>query len=112
MSDRIAVMNAGVLHQVGAPREIYRRPTTSFVARFIGRSNVLLGTVEETGAEQIAVRLSGGEVLLAPVAEGTLSADVAVGDDVALSVRPRRCASNPRPPRAAPTWERSARQSG
>src|SRR5699024_9215490 len=56
MSDRIAVMNAGVLHQVGAPREIYRRPTTSFVARFIGRSNVLLGTVEETGAEQIAVR--------------------------------------------------------
>ena len=97
MSDRIAVMNAGVLHQVGAPREIYRRPTTSFVARFIGRSNVLLGTVEETGAEQIAVRLSGGEVLLAPVAEGTLSADVAVGDDVALSVRPETMRIEPAP---------------
>ena len=97
MSDRIAVMNAGVLHQVGAPREIYRRPTTSFVARFIGRSNVLLGTVEETGTDQIAVRLSGGEVLLAPVAEGTLSADVAVGDAVALSVRPETMRIEPAP---------------
>ncbi|WP_062948292.1 ABC transporter ATP-binding protein [Brachybacterium sp. sponge] len=88
MSDRIAVMNAGVLHQVGAPREIYRRPATSFVARFIGRSNVLSGTVEEAGTERLSVRLDGGEVLQAPVSEGALSARVAGGDAVALSVRP------------------------
>ena len=88
MSDRIAVMNAGVLHQVGAPREIYRRPATSFVARFIGRSNVLPGTVEEVQAHRLAVRLERGEVLHAPIVEGTLSAEVAVGDAVALSARP------------------------
>src|SRR5699024_7936318 len=88
MSDRIAVMDAGVLHQVGTPREIYRRPATSFVARFIGRSNVLEGTVEETEASRLAVRLQGGEVLFAPVAAETVSSRVAVGDQVALSLRP------------------------
>ena len=88
MSDRIAVMDAGVLHQVGAPREIYRRPATSFVARFIGRSNVLEGAVEDTGSSRLAVRLDGGEVLYAPVVAETLSAQVTVGDQIALSLRP------------------------
>ncbi len=97
MSDRIAVMNAGVLHQVGAPREIYRRPATSFVARFIGRSNVLPGVVEHVEPACIAVRLDGGEILQAPVAEGTLSADVVVGDEVALSVRPETVRLEPAP---------------
>src|SRR5207237_3305948 len=39
MSDRIAVMNAGRIEQVGSPSEIYERPATSFVADFIGRMN-------------------------------------------------------------------------
>src|SRR5690625_5517842 len=81
-------MNAGVLHQVGAPREIYRRPATSFVARFIGRSNVLAGTVEEVEPSRLAVRLDGGEVLFAPIVAETLSARVSAGDQIALSVRP------------------------
>ncbi len=41
MSDRIAVMDEGVVEQVAAPRELYERPATSFVAGFIGVSNVL-----------------------------------------------------------------------
>jgi len=41
MSDRIAVMNAGRIEQVGAPAEIYERPATRFVAEFIGRMNFL-----------------------------------------------------------------------
>jgi len=41
MSDRIAVMNLGVLEQIGTPREIYEHPLTSFVARFIGTSNLI-----------------------------------------------------------------------
>jgi spermidine/putrescine transport system ATP-binding protein len=41
MSDRVAVMNAGVLEQVGVPEEIYRRPQTGFVADFVGASNRL-----------------------------------------------------------------------
>jgi spermidine/putrescine transport system ATP-binding protein len=45
MSDRVAVMNAGVLEQVGAPEEVYRRPQTLFVADFVGASNRLPGRV-------------------------------------------------------------------
>ncbi|BBY65540.1 ABC transporter ATP-binding protein [Mycolicibacterium helvum] len=41
MSDRIAVMNRGVVEQVGSPSEIYNRPTTPFVANFIGKTNLL-----------------------------------------------------------------------
>jgi putative spermidine/putrescine transport system ATP-binding protein len=43
MSDRLAVMNQGRVEQVGSPAEVYERPATSFVAGFVGASNVLLG---------------------------------------------------------------------
>jgi putative spermidine/putrescine transport system ATP-binding protein len=43
MSDRLAVMNAGRIEQVGAPAEVYERPTTSFVAGFVGVSNTISG---------------------------------------------------------------------
>jgi iron(III) transport system ATP-binding protein len=45
LSDRIVVMNRGAIEQVAAPREIYQRPASAFVADFIGRSNFLRGTV-------------------------------------------------------------------
>ncbi|MCW3474946.1 ABC transporter ATP-binding protein [Limobrevibacterium gyesilva] len=48
MSDRIAVMNAGRIEQVGAARDIYERPRTTFVASFIGQCNLLPGTLEGT----------------------------------------------------------------
>lgn len=44
MSDRIAVMNGGILEQIGTPEEIYNFPATRFVADFIGESNILEGT--------------------------------------------------------------------
>ena len=47
MSDRIGVMNAGRLEQVGAPAEIYDRPRTRFVAEFIGEINLIEGAVSE-----------------------------------------------------------------
>ncbi len=62
MSDRIGVMSAGKLLQIGAPREIYDRPANRFVADFIGETNFLTGTVENG-----AVRLPSGDVLAAPV---------------------------------------------
>ena len=46
MSDRIAVMHGGRIEQVGAPEDLYDRPATSFVADFIGTTNLLSGTVE------------------------------------------------------------------
>jgi spermidine/putrescine transport system ATP-binding protein len=53
MSDRIAVMNHGRVEQVSAPVEVYERPTTTFVAGFIGVSNLMPATVVESGVVQL-----------------------------------------------------------
>ena len=45
MADRIVVMNQGAIEQVGTPQEIYRHPTTAFVADFVGSMNFLPGTL-------------------------------------------------------------------
>jgi spermidine/putrescine transport system ATP-binding protein len=61
MADRIAVMNAGRIEQVGEPAEIYRRPRSRFVADFIGESNFFEVTLE-TGAGGVAVLTDGTKV--------------------------------------------------
>src|SRR4026208_1697994 len=55
MSDRIAVFNEGKIEQVGTPADVYERPATSFVAGFVGTSNLLSGEVAKriTGSEQM-----------------------------------------------------------
>ena len=64
LSDRIAVMNAGRIEQLGDPREVYERPATRFVADFVGASTALEGRVVDehtvllTGGQRVAVRLS------------------------------------------------------
>ncbi|HZP75051.1 MAG TPA: ABC transporter ATP-binding protein [Pseudolabrys sp.] len=55
MSDRIAVMNAGVIVQLGTPEEIYERPATRFVAQFVGHTNLFDGK---------AVQVNGGRILV------------------------------------------------
>ncbi|MBM3095210.1 ATP-binding cassette domain-containing protein [Ensifer sp. T173] len=60
MSDRIAVMNAGRIEQIGTPSEIYERPKTRFVAEFVGSANLLPGRV---GASGSAVALDAGITL-------------------------------------------------
>jgi spermidine/putrescine transport system ATP-binding protein len=80
MSDRIAVMDGGVVEQCGTPEEVYERPAKPFVAGFIGISNLMEGTVEDGG-----VRLANGARCAAPVPEG-----VADGTAVQLSVRPEK----------------------
>ena len=59
MSDRIAVMNKGRIEQIADPEEVYDRPSTSFVAGFIGVSNLMPGTVRKTG-ERGEVELDTG----------------------------------------------------
>jgi iron(III) transport system ATP-binding protein len=88
MSDRVAILESGRLHQVAPPREVYHRPATSFVARFIGRSNVLPCTVLGTGPDSVDVRLEDGSLLRAPRVAGTPSGDAAAGDQAAVSLRP------------------------
>jgi iron(III) transport system ATP-binding protein len=52
VSDRIAIMNNGVIQHVGSPREIYQRPENIFVATFIGHSSILTGTLKNNGGKQ------------------------------------------------------------
>jgi spermidine/putrescine transport system ATP-binding protein len=62
MSDRVGVMNGGVIEQVGPPREIYRRPATLFVAKFVGASNCLDATVRRArgaGRYTVALKITG-----------------------------------------------------
>ena len=47
MADTIAVMNRGVIEQMGAPSELYENPKTTFVANFLGQSNLIEGTVQK-----------------------------------------------------------------
>ena len=67
MSDRIAVMNAGRLEQVGAPQAVYEVPATEFVASFLGASNLLDGEVESTNGSLAKIRLHSGVAIDVPV---------------------------------------------
>ena len=68
LSDRVVVMEAGRVEQVGRPEEVYRRPATAFVARFLGRANFLAGVVAQRGADGIVVALDGGLSVVAAAA--------------------------------------------
>ena len=62
MSDRIAVMNEGIIEQLASPMEIYDRPLTKFVAGFIGESNIFDGKVTESANGIIEVETHAGTV--------------------------------------------------
>jgi len=81
MSDRIAVMNAGRIEQIGTPEDIYERPATPFVAQFIGRMNLFAGQVTPSRG----VRILGGSELAASVPD-----DIETGASVHIAVRPER----------------------
>src|SRR5215467_3969804 len=88
ISDRIAVMNEGIIAQVGAPKEIYARPASEFVANFIGRTNLLKGLLaRDIAAEGMAqVKTALGELAcFFPTA-------MTAGNAAALVVRPEHIA--------------------
>lgn len=62
MSDRIAIMNEGVIEQLASPREIYERPLTKFVAGFIGDSNIFDGKVVDVQDENLVVETNAGTI--------------------------------------------------
>jgi spermidine/putrescine ABC transporter ATP-binding subunit len=86
MSDRIAVMRAGRIEQCAAPSDIYLRPSTHFVARFIGSATLLPGTVQgiEGATGLVAIRTAAGTIFAS--AEQTPSP----GTAATLVVRPER----------------------
>ncbi|HWS39352.1 MAG TPA: ABC transporter ATP-binding protein, partial [Actinoplanes sp.] len=85
MSDRIAVMNAGTIEQLGTPREIYERPATRFVAGFIGTSNIVDGTVDRVEQGLAVIGKGDGERVVVRVPDG-----VEAGRGIEVSVRPEK----------------------
>jgi spermidine/putrescine transport system ATP-binding protein len=85
MSDRIAVMSAGSLQQLGAPRDIYEQPRNMFVADFIGDTNLLEVSIDKIANGRAQCHIGGGHELSTDAVDG-----VAVGAKVHLSVRPER----------------------
>ena len=83
VSDRIAVMNAGVIQHVGTPKNIYQRPANLFVSTFIGRSNVMDGKLEAADGKLWLITKSGYKAELNNVQE-----QYQKSQDVVLSVRP------------------------
>jgi len=85
MSDRIAVFNAGSIHQLDTPTELYERPRNAFVAQFIGENNRLPGKVVEVvgGLCRVDLDLGGRATALPVTVDG-------VGVRTVLSVRPER----------------------
>jgi spermidine/putrescine transport system ATP-binding protein len=84
MSDRIAVMRSGRIEQLGAPEELYERPATTFVAGFLGVSNLLDGEVVGRSADAAEVRLADGAVVHVP------SASVNGATAVRVGIRPEK----------------------
>ena len=83
VSDRIAVMNAGVIQHVGTPKNIYQRPANLFVSTFIGRSNIINGKLAVEDGKTMLVAPSGYKAEMTNVLD-----QYKKDQDVIMSVRP------------------------
>ena len=91
MSDRIAVLRAGVIEQIASPEVLYEEPDRSFVARFIGENNRLPGRVTSVRGDICDVDVCGRQVQALRVVP------CRTGDPVLLSIRPERVSIAPEP---------------
>src|SRR5262249_3721464 len=82
LSDRVVVMESGRVEQIGRPEEVYRRPATAFVARFLGRANFLAGSVAEVDAVKTVVAIGGNLSIVAGPRPG-----LGLGQDVHVMIR-------------------------
>jgi spermidine/putrescine transport system ATP-binding protein len=98
MSDRIAVMNRGRVEQCDLPEAVYERPATTFVAGFIGVSNLMPGQVVSANGARSRVKLDAGVEIEAPT-DG-----VASGERCHAVVRPEKLRLDPRDGAAPDGW--------
>jgi spermidine/putrescine transport system ATP-binding protein len=87
MSDRIAVMNNGVIEHLGTPRDIYEFPATKFVAGFIGTSNLFEGVASRVENGHAIIEINPEERIVVSVGD---SASVTVGSPLEVTVRPEK----------------------
>lgn len=83
LSDRVVVMNQGIIEQIGTPIEVYRFPNSRFVANFIGRANFIDGTVLAQHGSELTVRALGESIMLS-----NIKREFHENEHVTLIVRP------------------------
>jgi iron(III) transport system ATP-binding protein len=83
LSDRVVVMNQGLIEQIGSPIEVYRFPNSRFVANFIGRANFIDGTVLAQHGSELTVRALGESITLS-----NIKREFHDDENVTLIVRP------------------------
>jgi iron(III) transport system ATP-binding protein len=87
ISDRIAVMNRGLIEQLGTAEDLYRHPASVFVARFIGRSNLIEAVVTAVSPDRVDLTIAGQ-----PHAVEGAGTNVKAGQTVLANVRPEAIA--------------------
>ncbi|SDJ69997.1 ABC transporter ATP-binding protein [Streptomyces indicus] len=87
MADQVAVMNAGRVEQLGSPAELYENPQTTFVANFLGTSNLITAEVADSSGDSLVVK-AGDAKLSLPAAR--TSAETRTGGKVLLGIRPEK----------------------
>lgn len=85
LSDRIAVMKAGRIMQIGTPEEIYETPSNTFVASFLGQANFFRGSIEEKCGDTYTLKLKNGNTL-----KFKYHKDLKIGQLAALTIRPEK----------------------
>ncbi len=95
MADTVAVMNKGRIEQMGAPEELYELPRTTFVANFLGQSNLFTGDVVESGSDAITVDIAGVGVKIPRERAQRHAGEVTIG------VRPEKLSLHTRKPQEA-----------
>ncbi|MDI3407238.1 ABC transporter ATP-binding protein [Streptomyces cavernicola] len=87
MADQVAVMNAGRVEQLGAPADLYENPQTTFVANFLGSSNLIEAEIAASSGGTLALKAGDGKLSL-PAAR--CSAPTGTGDKVLVGIRPEK----------------------
>ncbi len=84
MADTVAVMNLGVIEQMGAPQDLYENPETTFVANFLGQSNLIEGAIKSRSADIVVADMNGIDV---SIPAGRAHTD---GDRGWIGIRPEK----------------------
>ncbi|MDX3645434.1 ABC transporter ATP-binding protein [Streptomyces sp. MB09-02B] len=87
MADTVAVMNGGRVEQLGSPTDLYENPRTTFVANFLGTSNLIAAEVDSRSGGEIVLKAGDGKLVLP---EARCSAPATTGGKVLVGVRPEK----------------------
>ncbi|MCH6162905.1 ABC transporter ATP-binding protein [Streptomyces marispadix] len=90
MADTVAVMNAGRVEQLGAPDELYERPRSTFVANFLGTSNLIEAEITEANDDELLLKAVGTQTRLRLPAERCAVDGPQAGGKVLVGVRPEK----------------------